>query len=236
MRKLAVAFVVIFLIWGLVRVADLGGGNFALQTGDTKVCRVSKMMTMEGGVCQWYCWRCDSGPPSGEVNSCSAGPGGCSGSFGCFTIPPQAPKGPPEAPPGSPKGVQAPYFFSQFGKSGQTPDPNNNVGKSGLKKLKKKPSVTENDGTIIDRAVLRFRSNETQSWRKAYVCLVKYDPEEPEKPCLILGCGREISADTPNTPHELESMEVAEVPDLPYLVEITVGAVTYMVALHESVE
>src|SRR5688572_7212848 len=170
MRKLFVAFLVIAGIASLWNVGELGGVNAALQNGDIKVCRVAKMMTMEGGVCQWYCWRCNSGPPTGEVNSCSAGPGGCSGTFGCFTISPQAPGGPPEAPPGKSKGGVAPGMAFQFGpKSGQLPDPNNNVGKSGLKKLKKKPTVTENDGTIIDRAVLRFRSDESQPWRKAYV-------------------------------------------------------------------
>jgi hypothetical protein len=193
------------------------------------------MMQMEGGVCQWYCWRCDTLQPVGEVNACSAGPGGCSGTFGCFFLPAQAPSGPaPEAPAEKGKGEKAPPVpVGFFGKSGQTLDPINNVGKTGVKRLNKKPTFTKKSGDIVYEKVLRFKTEEGGEWRKALVCIVSYDPPG-DKPTLTVGCGREFDADVPNTPHDLEATEVETSDEFPYLIEATSGAVTYMIALHET--
>lgn len=231
MRKFLIAFMLLlpatYLLWG----ENVGDGA-ALQSSGAKVCRLYKMMTMEGGLCQWYCWNCSTSQPLGEVNSCSAGPGGCSGTFGCFFLPASAPTAPPAEKGPREKAPPVPTLFG--GKSGQVIDPINNVGKTGIKRLKKKPKFTENKGTIIDTGVLRFRKEEGGEWRKAFVCVVKYDPPGDDKPSLTVACGREIDVDTPDTPHDLEATEVVPVEEFPFFIEATSGAVTYLIALHED--
>lgn len=231
MRKLIIAFLVIMSVWGIFWVEG-SGGNAHLQTTGDKVCRLYRMMSMEGGLCQWYCWNCQSFQPLGEVNSCTVGPGGCSGTYGCFYLPAQAPAPPAEAPPGKEKAAPR-AFAGLLGKSGQIFDPINNVGKTGLKRLKTKPKATEKSGEIVYEKVLRFKLDGGGEWRKALVCIVSYDPPG-DKPTLTVACGREFDADAPNTPHDLEATAVETSEEFPYLIEATAGAVTYLIALHET--